>query len=92
MGSVGKSEYKRHTLDKDRIICRILHGCLSAGHAEQLDPQTSHMSKHLKREEDDRDEGFMLMIIDQLGLLSRILESLIKIGYPSRFKSFLSGR
>ena len=25
-----------------------------------------------------------------LGLLSRILESLIKVGYPSRFKSFLS--
>ena len=25
----------------------------------------------------------------QLGLLSRILESLIKVGYPSRFKSFL---
>ena len=64
MGSVGKSEYKRHTQDKDRIICRILHGCLAAGHAEQLDPQASHMSKHLKREEDDCDEGFMLMIID----------------------------
>ena len=26
----------------------------------------------------------------QLGLLSRILKSLIKVGYPSRFKSFLS--
>ena len=25
-----------------------------------------------------------------IGLLSRILESLIKVGYPSRFKSFLS--
>jgi len=26
----------------------------------------------------------------KLELLSRILESLIKVGYPSRFKSFLS--
>ena len=26
----------------------------------------------------------------RLGLLSRILKSLIKVGYPSRFKSFLS--
>ena len=29
-------------------------------------------------------------IICELGLLSRILESLIKVGCPSRFKSFLS--
>ena len=28
--------------------------------------------------------------VSGLELLSRILESLIKVGYPSRFKSFLS--
>ena len=31
-----------------------------------------------------------IMIPSGLGLLSRILESLIKVGCPSRFKSFLS--
>ena len=29
-------------------------------------------------------------VTSKVELLSRILESLIKVGYPSRFKSFLS--
>ena len=32
----------------------------------------------------------IIYYVSELELLSRILKSLIKVGYPSRFKSFLS--
>ena len=82
----------RHGLKEDRAVLSIELKSIGLGNKKVLKNSSKKLVKIVQQFLHIYLGPSTAHIINgsKVGLLSRILESLIKVGYPSHFKSFLS--